>query len=144
MSRDKPFNNRSCSSNLVPNTIWKNCVLFFAFLLYQKDVLGMRFLFMLVCKTYRSSNPILRCSCGMCSLRVSYRAYIKTCDQRLSKGVSKLNFIHYSCIAIFLFNTGLNKSALSTERVFCLSVFFAFCLYCLEYDVIFIDFITFV
>ena len=49
----------------------------------------------------------------------------------LFKGAMKLYFMHYLCVVIILFNTGLYKSAFSPDTFgklfFCLSVLFALC-----------------
>ena len=59
------------------------------------------------------------------------------------KRATKLYFMHYSCVVIILFNMDLFKSAFSTysfkNLAFRLPVFFIFCLFCFELDVIFID-----
>ena len=64
------------------------------------------------------------------------------------KGARKLSFTHYLFAVFILFNTGLCKSAFSTNsfRKLVFLSFCAFCLFCLlwvEFDVIFINFITF-
>ena len=59
------------------------------------------------------------------------------------KGARKSFFMHYSCVVIILFNTGLHKSVFSTysfgKLVFCLSALFVFSS-CSEFDVIFINY----
>ena len=49
----------------------------------------------------------------------------------LFKAAMKLYFMHYLCVVIILFNTGLYKSAFSPDTFgklfFCLSVLFALC-----------------
>ena len=60
----------------------------------------------------------------------------------------KSYFTHYSIVVFILLNTGLCKSAFSTNSfrklVFLsLCAFCLFCLLCVEFDVIFINFITF-
>ena len=64
------------------------------------------------------------------------------------KGAAKSYFTHYSFVVFILFNTGLCKSAFSTNsfrKLFFLSfcAFCLFCLLCVEFDVIFINFVTF-
>ena len=51
----------------------------------------------------------------------------------LFKGAMKLYFMHYLCVVIILFNTGLYKSAFSPDtfgKLFCLS-FLSFCAFCI-------------
>ena len=67
---------------------------------------------------------------------------------RWFKGATKSYFTHYLFVVYILFNTGLCKSAFSTNsfRKLVFLSFCAFCLFCLlcvEFDVIFINFITF-
>ena len=56
---------------------------------------------------------------------------IKKCIVILIKGAMELYFMHYSCVDIILFITGLYKSAFSTDSfgklVFCFSELFALC-----------------
>ena len=70
-------------------------------------------------------------------------------EELLLKGAKKLYFTYYSCVVIILLNTGLYKSAFSTNSfrklIFCLSALFVcvFCLLCVDFDLIFINFVTF-
>ena len=62
------------------------------------------------------------------------------------KGATKSCFAHCSFVVFILFNTGLRKSAFSTNsfrKLVSILAFCLFCLLCVEFDVIFMNFITF-
>ena len=85
----------------------------------------------------------LRCLSLNCDLEKNF--YSK--DLAL-KGATKSYFTYYSFVVFILCNTGLCKSVFSTNscRKLVFLSFCAFCLFCLlcvEFDVIFINFITF-